>query len=373
MRRAWNSTSRSSSARWRSQIESGLRPSLQIAVDFRGELVFERALGDGATVDSTYVLWSSTKPLVAVALLQLVEEGRAALDDRVAKHFPEFGKLGKERCTLLHLLTHRGGFPDSKPATRAELLRISRDWQASLEFVCNMEAPWEPGTDRGYHQLSGWFVVGELVQRLDGRPLAEALNARVLEPLGVPRDGFCLGRPQDLAAPPLTVRTRDAKAAPTEREADFWSDPARTRPAFPARSASRARARSPRSTARCSTAGGGSTGDPLARDGAHGHLPARGGVPRSHDAARHALGAGHAPEARAAAVDDCGTRATPGTFGHGGHFMVNTGWGDPGRNVAAAILSNGLAEPVAGMRAVCALSDAIHAAIDRATGAWRAS
>ena len=62
------------------QIDSGLRPSIQIAVDVGGELVFERALGDGATVDSTYVLWSSTKPLVAVALLQLVEEGRAARD-----------------------------------------------------------------------------------------------------------------------------------------------------------------------------------------------------------------------------------------------------------------------------------------------------
>jgi CubicO group peptidase (beta-lactamase class C family) len=68
------------------------------------------------------------------------------------------------------------------------------------------------------------------------------------------------------------------------------------------------------------------------------------------------------------AVDDCGKRATPGTFGHGGHFTVNTGWGDPGRDVAAAILSNGLAEPIAGMRAVCALSDAIHDAVDRATG-----
>ena len=70
-------------------------------------------------------------------------------------------------------------------------------------------------------------------------------------------------------------------------------------------------------------------------------------------------------------VDDCGRRATPGTFGHGGHFLVNTGWGDPGRNVAVAILSNGLAEPVAGMRAVCALSDAIHTAIDRASSEAR--
>ena len=150
------------------QIESGLRPSIQVAVDFKGELVFERAHGDAATVDSTYLLWSSTKPLVAIALLQLVEEGRAALDDRVAKHFPEFGVRGKERCTLLHLLTHRGGFPGTTPALESALSKVARDWNAALRFICEMDAIWEPGTDRGYHPRTGWFVVGELLQRLDG-------------------------------------------------------------------------------------------------------------------------------------------------------------------------------------------------------------
>ncbi len=37
----------------------------------------------------------------------------------------------------------------------------------------------EPGRDRGYHPASGWIVLGEIIQRLDGRPLAEALRARV--------------------------------------------------------------------------------------------------------------------------------------------------------------------------------------------------
>ena len=95
------------------QIESGLRPTLQIAVDWRGRRVFERAFGPGATADSTYVLWSSTKPFVAVALLQLVEAGQLALDTRVATLLPEFGARGKDKVTVAHLLTHRGGFPDT--------------------------------------------------------------------------------------------------------------------------------------------------------------------------------------------------------------------------------------------------------------------
>src|SRR5262245_24432757 len=79
------------------QVASGLRPTLQIAVDWRGRRVFERALGAGATVDSTYVLWSSTKPFVAVALLQLVEAGHLELDTRVATVIPEFAAHGKDK------------------------------------------------------------------------------------------------------------------------------------------------------------------------------------------------------------------------------------------------------------------------------------
>jgi len=354
------------------QIESGLRPSIQVAVDFRGELVFERALGDGATVDSTYVLWSSTKPLVAVALLQLIEEGRATLDDRVAKHIPEFGTHGKERCTIAHLLTHRGGFPGSSPEARSRLLRISRDWDAALRFVCEMEAIWEPGTDRGYHALSGWFIVGELIRRLDGRPLGEAIFARVLEPLGIPRDGFCLGRPQDLAAPPLTVRTTAGKGAPTESEAAFWSDPLTHAAVIPG-AAGIARARTLAAFYRALLDGGqAKNGRLLSREMVRmATFPHVVGFRDRTFLRDIPWGLGMHLKHVFPSLDDCGRRATPGTFGHGGHFLVNTAWGDPGRDVAAAILSNGLSEPISGLRGVTALSDAIHAAIDRATGAAR--
>ena len=63
-------------------------------------------------------------------------------------------------------------------------------------------------------------------------------------------------------------------------------------------------------------------------------------------------------------MDDFGNTATPGTFGHGGHFLVNTAWGDPGKDLAVCILSNGLTAPRTGTRAVNALSQAIHDAVD---------
>jgi len=350
------------------QLASGLRPTLQIAVDWRGRRVFERAVGPDATVDSTYVLWSSTKPLVAVALLQLVDEGKLDLDTRVAQHIPDFGAHGKSRVTLAQLLSHRGGFPDNTPELGRALSRVSRSWDDALRFVCDMALAWEPGTDRGYHPSSAWFVAGELVQRLDGRPLADSLRARVLEPLAIPRDGFCLGRPQDLAAPPLAVRTRDAKGAPPAKEADFWNDP-RTHAAVIPGASGIARARTLTAFYRALLDGGrGANGRILSgamlRTATFPHVV---GIRDRTFLRDIPWGLGFHLKHVVPSLDDCGTRATPGTFGHGGHFLVNTAFADPGRDLAVAILSNGLSEPRPGLAGVTALADAVHAAIDAAS------
>ncbi|MFI5315587.1 MAG: serine hydrolase domain-containing protein [Myxococcota bacterium] len=349
------------------QLASGLRPTLQIAVDWRGRRVFERALGPNATVDSTYVLWSSTKPLVAVALLQLVDEGKLALDARVSAHIPEFAAHGKHKVTLAQLLSHRGGFPDNTPERVREMSRVWRDWGDALRYVCDMPLAWEPGTDRGYHRSSAWFIAGELVQRLDGRALPDALRARVLEPLGVPRDGFSLGRPQDLAAKPLAVQTSDARGAPPASEAEFWNDP-RTHAAVIPGASGIARARTLTSFYRALLDGGrGANGrilsEAMVRTATFPHVV---GILDRTFLRDIPWGLGFHLKHVVPALDDCGTRATPGTFGHAGHFLVNTAFADPGRDLAVAILSNGLSEPRAGLAGVTALADEVHAAIDAA-------
>ena len=352
------------------QLASGLRPTLQIAVDWHGRRVFERALGPGASADSTYVLWSSTKPFVAVALLQAVDEGKLALDTRIATHIPEFGAHGKDKVTLAQLLSHRGGFPDNTPELGRALGRVSRDWNEALRFVCDMALAWEPGTDRGYHPTSSWFIAGELLQRLDGRPLYDSLRARVLDPLGVPRDGFTLGRPEELSAPPMRVTTQaGVRGAPRESEADFWNDPLTHSAVIPG-AGGIARARSLLAFYRALLAGGrGPNGrilsEAMVRTATFPHAV---GIRDRTFLLDVPWGLGFHLKHVVPAFDDCGTRATPGTFGHGGHFLVNTAFADPGRDLAVAILSNGLAEPRAGRAAVTALSDAVHAAIDAAGG-----
>ena len=203
------------------QIESGLRPTLQIAVDWRGRRVFERALGPGATVDSTYVLWSSTKPFVAVALLQLVEAGQLELDTRVATVLPEFGAHGKDRITVAHLLTHRGGFPDNDAGAgerAGEALATAgtrRCASCATWSSRGSRAPTAATTRRRRGSWSASWCSGSTTARCPTR-CARACSSRS----AIPRDGFALGRPEDLAAPPL-------RGADARREGRAAAEPGR--------------------------------------------------------------------------------------------------------------------------------------------------
>jgi CubicO group peptidase (beta-lactamase class C family) len=344
------------------QIDEEIRPSIQIAIDWRGELVFDEAIGANATPDSNYLLWSSTKPLIAVALLQIIDEGGARLRDRVRSYIPEFGTRGKEACTIAHLLSHRGGFPDSGKRMNA-LGVFSRNWDDALAAVCDMEAQWEPGRDRGYHPSSSWFIVGELIQRLRDRPLWETLREKVLDPTGIAADGFSLGNPEVLSQPAMRVSTREERGAPDS--ADWWNEPETHRAVIPGGNGVSRANQMTRFYRAMLNGGKGSDGRLLSPEMVRiATFPHSVGTIDRTFLVDVPWGLGFRLKHAIASLDDFGNTATPGTFGHGGHFLVNTAWGDPGKDLAACILSNGLTAPRTGTRAVNALSQTIHDAVD---------
>jgi len=321
-----------------------LRREMQRQIDdWRGELVFDEAIGAGTTPDSNYLLWSSTKPLIAVALLQIIDEGGAKLRDRVRRYMPEFGIRGKETCTIAHLLSHRGGFPDSGRRLKT-LGRYVRNWDEALAAVCDMEAQWEPGMDRGYHPSSSWFIVGELIQRLRDRPL----------------------NPEVLSQPAMQVSAIEEKGAPVN--ASWWNDPRTHRAVIPGGNGVSRANQVVRFYRAMLNAGEGSDGRLLSPEMVRiATFPHAVGTIDRTFRVDVPWGLGFRLKHAIPMMDDFGQTATPGTFGHGGHYLVNTAWGDPLKDLAACILSNGLTAPRTGTRAVIALSQAIHDAVDGST------
>jgi len=166
-------------------VAAGLHLGGQIHVARGGEAIADAAFGEarpGEPMSRAHrMLWlSSTKPIAALAVASLWERGRLDLDDPVARHLPEFAAGGKEAVTVRQLLTHTGGI------RMLDTGWPELDWDAIVARICarRLEPGWVPGRKAGYHLTSSWFVLGELVRRLDGRPFERWVREELFEPLG---------------------------------------------------------------------------------------------------------------------------------------------------------------------------------------------
>lgn len=131
--------------------------------------------------DTIANVFSMTKLIVAFSVLLLVDRGLLSLDDKVAKHWPEFAQNGKQDIRVRHILSHTSGV-------------AGWDQQLSLEDICDndkmtslleKQAPWwEPGTQSGYHSFSFGYLLGELIRRVSGKSLGRFVAEDVAGPLG---------------------------------------------------------------------------------------------------------------------------------------------------------------------------------------------
>ena len=168
-------------------IDAGWHRGAQLEVRGAAGGPISRCVGESragvAMTPQTLLPWfSCTKPFTAVAVAQLVERGMARYDDPVAVHVPEFASHpGKDAVTLRHVLTHTGGFRALQPP--ADVWRLP--WDELVERICAspLEPGWVPGQRAGYHPVTGFHLLGEVVQRASGRSFSDFVTEEILEPL----------------------------------------------------------------------------------------------------------------------------------------------------------------------------------------------
>ncbi len=124
------------------------------------------------TPDQLFEIGSITKSFVAIVILQLAEQGKLDLHRPILDYLPwlpidaNYGPI-----TIHHLLTHTSGLPD----TLALFLTDPRTRLAQAS---------QPG-ERFHYCNAGFDALGYLIEKLDGREFADAITARILEPLGM--------------------------------------------------------------------------------------------------------------------------------------------------------------------------------------------
>ncbi len=209
-------------ARVRADVQDKRIPGAVMLVARNGRVAYFEAVGmqdpkSGTPMqkDSIFRIYSMTKPIVSVAAMMLVEEGRMQLADPVSKYLPELKglKVGVEtkdatgkavlelvpsrrEMTVQDLLRHTSGiaydyFGKSLVKDAYKANKVD-DWdQTNSEFVQRLtKVPLhhQPGSTWEYSLSTD--VLGHLIERLTGSTLDRFVEARILEPLGMKDTAF---------------------------------------------------------------------------------------------------------------------------------------------------------------------------------------
>ncbi|MFT5934828.1 MAG: CubicO group peptidase (beta-lactamase class C family), partial [Hydrogenophaga sp.] len=194
------------------EVDRGYIPGAVVLLARHGQIALHQAIGQldpGAgspmTTDAVFRIYSMTKPVVSVAAMMLVEQGRLLLTDLVAKYLPEFAKqsVAVERgtgltlepvaqsATVQDLLRHTAGltyeFLGSAHVQRlyaqAQIGSRARSNAAFSDTLAAMPLFYQPGSQWAYSRATD--VLGRLLEVVSGQTLGEHLAQTIFAPLGM--------------------------------------------------------------------------------------------------------------------------------------------------------------------------------------------
>jgi CubicO group peptidase (beta-lactamase class C family) len=150
-----------------------------------------------AGAGTVYRVGSITKQFTAAAVLQLVEQGRVSLDDPLSRWLPQYPQWG--RVTVRQLLNHTSGIPSytSSAAWRPRMAEALAP-DAVMAFVARDSFDFAVGSRFRYNN-SGYFLLGQLLERATGMPYAAVVEQRFFRPLGMRTASYCPDAPRDPA------------------------------------------------------------------------------------------------------------------------------------------------------------------------------
>lgn len=179
-----------------------------LAISDRGRLVHARGfgyadLGERQPVEPTslFRIASISKPVTAMAIMQLVEQGKLKLDDKVfdildyEAHIPEGAEADPRlsEITIRHLLQHRAGFDRDKsfdPMFQSR--RFAKELGESppakpdhiIRIMLGRQLDFDPGERYAYSNL-GYCLLGRVIEKLTSTPYDEYVKKNVLAPIGI--------------------------------------------------------------------------------------------------------------------------------------------------------------------------------------------
>jgi CubicO group peptidase (beta-lactamase class C family) len=152
----------------------------QLVVDLWGG-VADQSRAQRWERDTLVGVFSGTKGMVATALLLLVERGGLDLEAPVARYWPEFAAHGKEMILVRDVVSHQARLPGlTTPVDVEEATDAAR-----MATLLAAQPPIAPRSGPVYHAMTFGWLCGELVRRVDGRPVGRLFREEIAAPLGL--------------------------------------------------------------------------------------------------------------------------------------------------------------------------------------------
>lgn len=173
----------------RAMIANKTAAGLSVGVVRDGQLVFNRGYGMAnlelsvpVNNSTVFRLASVTKQFTAASVLLLIEQKKLSLSDKLAKFYPDFPR-GKE-ITILNLLNHTSGIKDYTDGLLWDLSPKGWPTPELAKRLAGIGFDFPPGTHWHYSN-SGYFLLGQIIEKVSGKSFAEFTSANLFKPLGM--------------------------------------------------------------------------------------------------------------------------------------------------------------------------------------------
>ncbi|MCW3119857.1 MAG: serine hydrolase [Chitinophagaceae bacterium] len=162
-----------------------------VLVARKGKVIYKKAFGMAnlelnmpMQEESIFKIGSITKQFTAIAILQLMEQGKLTLQDAITRFIPDYPMQGKT-ITIEHLLTHTSGIQDFTSIPDS-VNRLAMDYtpKEMVDYFKNQPMRFAPGTKWEYSN-SGYFLLGYIIEKITGNSYANYLEQNIFKPLGM--------------------------------------------------------------------------------------------------------------------------------------------------------------------------------------------
>lgn len=164
----------------------------------QGKIIYKKSFGYANfewkipnTPDTKFRIGSITKSFTAILALQLAEQEKLNLDNKISDYLPDFSSKIGDKISVRQLLTHTSGLPDYNDVPdffRAVQSGLLTDADI-LKRISEYELLFEPGTKFKYSN-DGYRVLGAIIEKVTGKSYEQVLQENILIPLNMKNSGY---------------------------------------------------------------------------------------------------------------------------------------------------------------------------------------